>query len=407
MNENETTLHLGINAISLLSPLTGVGQYTFNLTRELQKIPGLTVYYFYGLLWSERCYLDERLVQQVSQPLVSRNIIPYAVNLIKKAVKAVIPRSYEVARWQQQRIFTRGVRERAITLYHDPNFIPFSFDGPVVITVHDLSLLKYPETHPQDRLRAIGRLLPKAVECADAVIVVSDFVRREVIATLDVNPGKVFTVPNGVGHEFQPLSRTETEPVLRRYGLTHQGYILTVGTLEPRKNLIRLVRAYRLLPAALQHHYPLVVAGMKGWHYESIEQALAGLVKSGQVRLPGYLPASDLPAMYAGAAVMVYPSLYEGFGLPPLEAMASGVPVVTSNRSSLPEVVADAGILVEPEDEAAIAESIRTLLDDEHEAHKLIQRGLKRARQFTWERCAQETVAVYRQALEVAGATPA
>ena len=254
---------------------------------------------------------------------------------------------------------------------------------------------------------APSRQLPDAVERADAIIAVTESTRQEIIATFGLNPAKIVAIHNGVGPQFRPLSQAETAAVLHSHQLTHKGYILNVGTLEPRKNLIRLARAYRSLPTALRDRYPLVIVGMKGWHYESIEQELGPLLRSGHVRLPGYIPAEALPALYAGAAMLVYPSLYEGFGLPLVEAMASGTPVITSNRSSMPEVVGNAGILVEPEDETMIAEAIRQLLEDKNAAQRLQQQGLERARQFTWERCAQQTLAVYRQVLQSTGTTPA
>ena len=401
-------LHIGINAISLLTPPTGIGQYTLNLALELRKDPTLLLSYFYGPFWSERLYLSEQRVQQTAQQLKATRrskVLPSVITGLKKVVKAIIPYPYEIARFLQQRAFSKGARDRRIMLYHDPNFIPYRFDGPVVITIHDLSVLKYPETHPKDRIHAIGRQLPEAVARADAIIAVTEATRQEIIATLDVNPQKVFAIHNGVGRHFHPLSQAETTAVLHPHQLTHRGYILNVGTLEPRKNLIRLARAYGSLPTALRDRYPLVIAGMKGWHYESIEQELAPMIRSGQVRLPGYIPAEALPALYAGAAMLVYPSLYEGFGLPLVEAMASGTPVITSNRSSMPEVVGDAGILVEPEDEAMIAEAIHQLLEDSQAAQRLQQQGLERARQFTWERCAQQTLAVYRRVLQSAGTT--
>ena len=410
MNEHQPDPHLGINAVSLLSPLTGIGQYTLNLALELQKNPTLSLSYFYGPFWSERLYISEQQVQQTAQQLKATRrskVLPSVVTSIKQVVKAVIPYPYEVARFLQQRAFSKGAKDRRIMLYHDPNFIPYQFDGPVVITIHDLSVLKHPETHPEDRIRAIGQRLPDAVKRADAIIAVTDSTRQEIIATFGLSPDKVVAIHNGVGRHFRPLSQAETAVVLHPHQLTHKGYILNVGTLEPRKNLIRLARAYRSLPAVLRDRYPLVIVGMKGWHHDSIEQELGPLIRSGHARLPGYIPAEALPALYAGAAMLVYPSLYEGFGLPLVEAMASGTPVITSNRSSMPEVVGNAGILVEPEDETMIAEAIQRLLEDNNEALRLQQQGLERVQQFTWERCAQQTLAVYRQVLQSTGTTPA
>jgi alpha-1,3-rhamnosyl/mannosyltransferase len=173
--------------------------------------------------------------------------------------------------------------------------------------------------------------------------------------------------------------------------------MLSVGTLEPRKNLARCIAAFASLPQALRAACPLVIAGGAGWG-EALPPSAQSLVAAGELRLTGYVDASVLPYLYGGARLLAYPSIYEGFGLPPLEAMACGVPVIASNLSSLPEVVGDAGLLVDPADERAIAEAMRTLLEDPERASALARAGLERARGFSWRRCAEETLAVYRQA---------
>jgi alpha-1,3-rhamnosyl/mannosyltransferase len=181
--------------------------------------------------------------------------------------------------------------------------------------------------------------------------------------------------------------------------LQHGRYLLTVGTLEPRKNLSLVFRAYRRLPQRLRQAYLLVVAGMSGWHTEAFRAELNALATRGHLRLLGYVPDDALTALYSGAAMLIYPSLYEGFGLPPLEAMASGIPVITSNRASLPEVVGDAGWMVDPDDEATLCETVMAVLEGCEEARARVRLGLERAQAFTWQRCAQETLEAYRAAI--------
>lgn len=403
MVDEKPEIHIGIGAISLFPPLTGIGQYTLNLILELERVPDLRVALFYGPFWGDQI----KFAAPREDAPTRRAMVPAVMDTVKRVVKSIIPRPHDVARFLQQRVFTKGAVTRGIMLYHEPNYIPYRFAGPVVITLHDLSLLKYPHTHTKECVDAIGRRLPAAVERADGIITVSEFTRKEVIETFGVDPAKVTTVYNGVGKAFRPMRPEETASVLQRHGLRHTGYILTVGTLEPRKNLIGLFRAYRRLDPLLRRHYPLVIVGMKGWHYREIEQELETLMASEQVRPLGYLNEGELPAVYAGAAVMVYPSLYEGFGLPPIEAMASGVPVVVSDRSSLPEVVGEAGWLIDPMDERDIAEGIQALLDSGPERELQIERGLDRARQFGWDRCARETLAVYCKVLRDSGVIPA
>jgi alpha-1,3-rhamnosyl/mannosyltransferase len=215
-----------------------------------------------------------------------------------------------------------------------------------------------------------------------------------------VDPARISTTYLAADARFMPRPPETLRPALAQFGLEAQGYVLCVGTLEPRKNLATLFAAYAGLPAALRQRFPLVVAGMAGWRTEGLMQSAADLISSQQVRLLGYVPDDVMPLLYAGAAAFCYPSRYEGFGLPPLEAMACGVPVLTSNRTSLPEVVGDAGLMVDPDDVDGMRERLRQMLEDEAFAQALGQRGLLRSRLFTWERCAQETFAVYEKVLQ-------
>jgi alpha-1,3-rhamnosyl/mannosyltransferase len=195
---------------------------------------------------------------------------------------------------------------------------------------------------------------------------------------------------------FRPLSSDETRAVLSSHGLEHGRYFLTVGTLEPRKNLSLAIRAYSALPESIRKLYPLVVIGMKGWHSAEIEKLIAPLERSGYLRPLGYVSREDLATIMAGATTLIYPSIYEGFGLPPLEAMACGVPVICSNVSSLPEVVGDAGILIDPRDETGLREHLHAITEDKKLWVDLSMRARERSLRFTWKNCAQQTIEVYK-----------
>jgi alpha-1,3-rhamnosyl/mannosyltransferase len=181
------------------------------------------------------------------------------------------------------------------------------------------------------------------------------------------------------------------------FGLQAGQYILSVGTLEPRKNLTTAIKAYARLPETIRQDMPFVIAGMKGWRTDGLDKEVAALIEKGQIRRLGYVPDEALPALYSGARAFVYPSLYEGFGLPPLEAMACGTPVIVSNRSSLPEVVGDAGLKVEALDVDGLAGAMNQVIEDDVLRASLRQRGMERAKGFSWRRCAEETLAVYRK----------
>jgi glycosyltransferase involved in cell wall biosynthesis len=275
-----------------------------------------------------------------------------------------------------------------------------------VFTVHDLAFLVHPETHLRSNRAYLGALMPRYVATATMVIADSESTRRDVLARYGVAADRVRVVPLGVEPTFAPVAPAQAQArMATRYGLTAP-YLLFVGTLEPRKNLHGLIAAYRVLLQRRRDLPLLVIAGAEGWRYDEVYRLVQREALSSRVRFLGRVADTDLPALYSAAAAFAYPSLYEGFGLPPLEALACGSPVVCSDRSSLPEVVGDAALLGDPTDVGALAGAIERLLDDAPLRHALRQRGLARAARFTWERTAAATLAVYAEALRRAGRWP-
>jgi len=285
-------------------------------------------------------------------------------------------------------------------VYHEPNYILKPYDGPTIVNCHDLSHLLFPEHHPAERVRYLDRNLEKSLRKATRIITLSDFVRQEVLNTFAFDPANVVTVPVGVDDRFRPQGVQGTQDIMARNGLEHGRYILSVATIEPRKNLHGLVRAFMRLPAHLRAAYPLVLCGASGWHESHMEQSLNALAREGSIRRLGYIHEADLPGLYAGAAAFAFPSFYEGFGLPPLEAMASGTPVLASATGSILEVVGDAGLLVDPHDDEALTEGLERILTDQALRDACIAAGLERARRFTWTSCVDRTIALYRELQE-------
>ena len=277
------------------------------------------------------------------------------------------------------------------------------FAGPALTTVHDLSWLSYPETHPIERVRFLDRHLPPTLEKAAAIFTDSDFVADEIVSKLGIGRSKLRVVALGVDAAYRPRAAADLAPVLARHGLADRPYLLVVATQEPRKNLARLARAYAALPIALRARHPLVIAGARGWLNAELEASLAPLEARGEARRLGYVTEDDLPLLYAGAHAFAFPSLYEGFGLPVLEAIASGVPTLTSNVSSLPEIARDvAGAItlnVDPFDERALCSGLERVLVDTAWRDQASTRGVARAREFSWMRCVDQTVSVYREVL--------
>lgn len=380
-------MKLLVNASSLTPPITGIGRYTYNLMYELEQILDIEFNYLYDTAWSSR--------------LVAIKCTTYPAVKFKNLFKKIVPNAYGVAKWIRQRSFDSCAHACAVhsTLYHEPNYLPLQFAGKTVVTIHDLSVLKHPESHPADRVRLFHESLPKVAECADAIIVDSEFIKNEVISQFSVSPEKVFTTLLGVGDEFRPYKKAAVAGVLEKHNLAYKEYILVVGTLEPRKNLPLILDSYQQLASEIRKRYPLVIAGMRGWNLEQFNSRLQQMVHDGQVRLLGYVADDELPMVYAGASVFLFPSKYEGFGLPPLEAMASGVPVIASRRASIPEVVGDAGILLEADEPEAWTSAIADLLGNVEQRQGMADAGLKRAEEFTWRRCAEQTIRAYEYAL--------
>jgi glycosyltransferase involved in cell wall biosynthesis len=277
---------------------------------------------------------------------------------------------------------------------HAQYFAPIGYRGPLVLTVHDLAYLHMPETFPRGLRVALRVLVPRSLARAWHIITLSEFARRDIMARYGIGAHRITVVPAAAGPTFRPPSPDATTRVLSRYGLK-PGFVFTVSRLNRRKNLGRLIQACSLLRERRMRDLQLVIAGKPDF---GARRFLAHAGQDGTARWVGLLPDEDLSAFYTGATAFVYPSLFEGFGLPILEAMACGTPVVASNRTAMPELVGDAGLLVDPENVQALADSIAQIVGDRAFARELGQRGLARSRQYSWAATAQRTLAIYRAA---------
>ncbi|MEX3931228.1 glycosyltransferase family 4 protein [Paraburkholderia phymatum] len=281
-------------------------------------------------------------------------------------------------------------------IYHETNFVASPYAGPSVVTIHDLSHHHFPKFHPQAAVDYLDRNLPDTLKQVRKVIAVSEYTRRDTIEVYGLPEDKVVAIPLGVEPCFQPHREEECQPVLTDLGLRYRGFILSVCTLQPRKNLPRLVSAFSKLPTDMRDAFPLVLIGADGWMNTALLRDIERLAQAKQAILPGYVPRETLLKLYASAAVFAYPSLFEGFGLPVAEAMASGVAVLTSNTTSLPEVAAGAALEVDPCSIENIEAGLERLLNDEALRATLIAKGLARASQLTWDTTVRRTYDVYR-----------
>jgi glycosyltransferase involved in cell wall biosynthesis len=290
-----------------------------------------------------------------------------------------------------------------LALLHSPDFIP-PFGGRFgsVITIHDLNFIHFPEFLTPESARYYGQI-DRAVARADHIITDSNSTRQDVMERLAVPPEKVTTVYLAAAPVYRPITdRQEIRRAAARYGLPTD-FIIFVGTLEPRKNVPTLLKAFKQLRGR-GYDIHLAIVGRKGWLYEDIFSTLAQLKLTDTVHFLDYAPDEDLARLYNAARCLTLPSYYEGFGLPPLEAMACGTPVIVSNRSSLPEVVGDAGLLIDPDSPEDLSAALARLLDDAELSASLRQRGLVRSGEFSWAKAAHQTMAIYEQVLATASA---
>lgn len=388
------------NGIPLLTPLTGVGQYTAHLIQALSQTNDFSIEVFLAKDWCPGSEINRFLAEGESPRSVEAKLARAA---FWRRYLGKIPAARKLARYRQNRFFQQGATLRKARLYHEPNFVAFPFDGPLVLTVHDLSFYRHPETHPAERVRFMTENIQRSLERAQTVVTVSHFIGDEICQTFGASiGGKVKTVYNGVSQAFYPRTESETNSLLRKHQLNYRQFILAVGTIEPRKNLLTLIRAYTALPQAIKDRYPLIIAGPIGWHSDQVEKELVRY-RNEPIRWLGYVPQDELPLLYAAAKLFVYPSIYEGFGLPVLEAMASATPTLAANNSALPEVLgpelAQHGWGFEAMDTDTLTQKINQALDDEPYWQTASTLALALSKRFSWDKAAQELRGVYNALL--------
>ena len=388
---------------AVFPPLTGIGRYAWELADGLAQCPesDSVLYYQHGRFVPNPTVAPDH---ERPQSTVHAGGTPWSARVrarlaqSKTAVRVYSALTPHLHRWRLQRFDDH--------LFHSPNYFLPPFSGPAVATLHDLSTLLFPEFHPSARVAYMDAELPKTLSRATHLITVSEFIRAQVIKHLSWPADKITAIGLGVDARFRPQSALMTQSVLSTYGLTHGAYTLCVATVEPRKNIERLLDAHLALSEPLRRRYPLVLAGSAGWNSEALHQRIKQLQGPGLYYL-NYVPQDHLYALYAGARLFAFPSIYEGFGLPVLEAMASGTPVLISDQASLPEVAAGAAWQVNPLNVDDIRDGLEHALQDESWREQAISAGLRRASEHSWKRCFDQTRAVYaRFAPGAAGSTP-
>ena len=373
---------IGLDGMPLTSLKTGVGHYTFELARALARAEPTT---------------DFDLVYPSAFPPFSlqdnEDRIPANLKCTRVPVGQISRHWWSVG-------LPRYIKRRGIKLFHGTNYdVPLWKRCATVLTVHDMSLVLHPEKHRGRSVRRARRRLPLMARLANALVVPTQTIKREVCDQLQVSADKVFVVPEAARDCFHPVNFEETEAQRLRLGIGSR-FILAVGTIEPRKNYLALVHAFEeLLAARPELNLQLVIVGGRGWLSSGVFEAIEKSPMREQIILTGYLGDDDLRALYSSCRCFIYPSMYEGFGLPPLEAMSCGAPVIAGSASAIVEVTGGAARLVDPESTEEIARAILEVVENEEMRRQLAEAGRLRAAEFSWSRTAQLTLEVYREAL--------
>jgi len=385
-----------LGADSLLLVRSGVGRMTLEIARQLRTHPHVE---HLRLLIGGSLFPADALETVPARP---PSLLPRIPVALKRPLARVPLLHHARKRLTRSRLERQAASLRQQTggpvVYHEPNMIVTPFGGPTVATFNDLSWLHHPQSHPAERIAWIGRGLQRTLRQAARFVTISEFTAQGMAAELGVARERIDVVPLAPSALFRPVARAAAAPILGRHGLEDRRYILSVSTLEPRKNFDRLFAAWLGLPASERAAFPLVIVGAQGWGSvlanPEAERARAG----GNLKLLGHVADADLTALYSRCAAFAYVSLYEGFGLPLVEAMAAGAPVIASSTTACGETAGDAALLVEPTDVRAIREALARVLGDEAEAERLRALGLVRADGYSWGRTVEKLLQSWRLA---------
>lgn len=378
-------MRIGIDYTSAARQRAGIGRYTRELIAALLALESAHQYAIFaaaGQLPRGHWQREADALRSISKARLAVHSLPLSDDWMARL-------------WHRLRL---PVPVEAVTgaldLFYSPDFVlpPTRRAARTLLTVHDFSFIYYPEHFVPKLVGYLNQVVPRSVARADRVLVDSEATRADLIHHLGTPPEKIQVLYGGVDARFRPEPEPEErERLCTRYGVGERPYVFSVGTLQPRKNYVHLIQAFAQVNGLAD--WQLVIAGGRGWLYEGI---LAEADKhGGRVRVLGFVDDADLPALYRNATLFAFPSLYEGFGFPVLEAMACGVPVVCSNASSLPEVVGDAALLIDPHDASELAEALARVAEDADLRREMVARGVAQAARFTWERAAHQLLSIF------------
>lgn len=390
-----------LGADPLLQPSTGIGTYTWSLINHLQQemlveelklfANGLFLKHPSSVLMMERSSSHVGPTQQGSPAAYLGGMSAVRALLAKNALAVKL---FNTASPLVEHFRLRKYREY---LFHSPNYLLPRFSGPTVVTIHDLSIQRYPQFHPPERVRFLDAKIAQAAQGATHIITDSISVREEVIKHFGIDASRVTAIPLAAGEQFKPRTEEACRAVLEPLGLAYKRFFLFTSTIEPRKNLLRICEAYAALREAGKIDWPIIFVGGAGWQSEAEHQAIQALVNRGWAQYLGFVDANTLPVLYSAAGALVFPSIYEGFGLPALEAQRSGTRVITSRGSAMAEFSGEHDLLVDPLEVDSLIEAMETVVDrvlaDNGQPLHCAGSGL------SWQKTARLTAEVYKKVL--------
>jgi len=364
-------------------PLTGIGRYAFELANELQRrTEKVDLTFIHGTRIRDSLAVaseSAQSVQSLKRKLQKSKIVSELYRLTFPVAKSIALKKYKDH------------------IFHSPNYYLPPRVNHAVATFHDLSVFHWPQFHPAGRVHLMQKELRNTIKRASMLITDSDFTKNELMEFFGVESKNITVAPLACNANFHPRLKVDVESVLADYKIKWRQFFLYTGTIEPRKNILTLLRAYDRLSLQEKRAYPLVISGYKGWENEALFKLFNKGESEGWLKYLGFVPGKDLPVLFSSATAFVFPSIYEGFGLPVLEAMASGTPVICSNATSLPEVVGNAALMHDPEDIETLTNYIKKMIDDSEIKSEMIKAGLAQSRNFSWSHCTDKTIEAYEQ----------
>ena len=367
-----------VNAIPLRGQMNGIGRYISNIFNELMDKKDIDLEFFYGTYFSKKLERDTE-------------INPTLLSVTKN-----IPFYYALRELYISRAIKYKIKNKKY-IYHNPNFISYKLDVPIITNIHDISFIKYPDYHPKKRVDFLTAHIKNSISISDIILTDSNFIRDEIIDYFKISQDRVVSIPLAASKIFTELKSNDIDQVLSSLSLTYKKYFLSISTIEPRKNIISAIKAFINLPTKIQNEYPFVIVGGSGWLNSDFYSLITPLVTTKKIIFLGYLAEEKLPSLYAGAKLFIYLSIYEGFGIPILEASACGTPVITSNTSSIPEIASGFAVMVNPTNIDDICNGIMSIISNDLYEKKLIINGLSNTKKYTWADTANKTLKIYDQ----------